>query len=118
MSINFGVTVYAKAMDLQLQRHSAIASNIANADTPEFRPSQVSFESELQKAAASKNSDAALGKVFGKVEIADDSVPRADGNSVDMDKQLAALSENSLVYSATATFIKSNFASLKLVITG
>jgi flagellar basal-body rod protein FlgB len=109
------LSVLAKAMSLRLQRHSVIAANIANADTPGFRPSQVSFEDELQKSVHSKNMSQ-VDKVTGKVAIADDGAPRADGNSVNMDRQMAALSENSITYNATAEFLARKFRMLKAVI--
>ena len=107
--------ILAKAMSLRLERHSVIAANIANADTPGYRPSAVSFEEELQKTVASGR----LGKLDGmsaKVQIMDDGVPRADGNSVNMDRQLAALSENSITYNATAEFLARKIKMIKAVI--
>ncbi len=113
--IDSNLQVMAKAMTLRLQRHSVIAGNIANADTPGYRPSQVSFEEALQKSA-SKNSIEGLSKVNGRVELMDDGVPRADGNSVNMDKQMASLAENTIVYNATAEFIARKFKMIKSVI--
>ncbi|MDB5038237.1 MAG: flgB [Bacteriovoracaceae bacterium] len=113
--IDPNISIMSKALTLRLQRHGVIASNIANADTPGFRPSQVSFEEELQKSVNSKKMDK-VQSVTGKVELMDDGVPRADGNSVDMDKQLSSLSENSLTYNATAEFLARKLKMLKSVI--
>lgn len=113
--IDQNVNILSKAMSLRLQRHSVIAANIANADTPGFRPSQVSFEEELQKSARTKKADQ-VDKIVGKVEVADDGAPRPDGNSVNMDHQMAALSQNSITYNATAEFLLRKFKMLKSVI--
>lgn len=114
-AIDPNLGILAKAMSLRLQRHSVIAANIANADTPGFRPSQVSFEDELQKSARSKKAER-IDAVQARIEIADDGTPRADGNSVNMDRQMSMLSENSITYSATAEFLARKFKMLKSVI--
>jgi flagellar basal-body rod protein FlgB len=114
-SIDSHLNILAKAMSLRLQRHSVIAANIANADTPGFRPSQVSFEEELQKTAEKKNISK-LDKVSGKVILADDGVAGPNGNTVNMDKQMASLSENAISYNATAEFLARKFKMLKAVI--
>jgi len=114
-SSQFNLEVLSKAMSLRLARHSAIASNIANADTPGYRPVQVSFEGALQKAALTKDSDR-LNKIQPTLETIDDGVPRLDGNSVNIDKQMEALSENTILYNATAEFIGRRIQMLKSVI--
>ena len=114
-TIDPNLNILAKAMSLRLQRHSVIAANIANADTPGFRPSQVSFEEELQKSVKSKSPNK-IQALEGRIEIADDGAPRADGNSVNMDRQMAMLSENSITYNATAEFLARKFKMLKSVI--
>jgi len=94
MDIN--LEILAKSMSLRLNRHSALAGNVANADTPGYRPKQVSFEDALQKAAAQKSSSR-LSNVKTSMEEIDDNVPRLDGNTVNMDKQMAMMSENGLL---------------------
>ncbi len=105
----------AKSMTLRLKRHAAIASNIANADTPGYRPREVDFESELQKAVETK-SPMKIDRVQGDVFISDDGLPRPDGNSVNLDKQMANLSENALIYNATAQFIGRKMSMIKSVL--
>lgn len=102
-------------MTLRLQRHAALAGNIANADTPGYRPNDVSFEKELQQAAASKSS-MRLATVSSRVQQVDDGMPRPDGNSVNVEKQMASLSENTITYNATAEFIGRKMRMLKSVI--
>lgn len=113
--LDFQFDVLKQAMDLRLKRHSALASNIANADTPGYRPKEIIFEKELQRAVYQK-SVSRLGEVTGKLLTVDDNVPRPDGNSVNMDKQMASLSENAIQYNATADFMARKFRMLKGVI--
>lgn len=115
MKFDFSIGVLSKAMDLRLRKHSAIASNIANADTPGFRPRSVSFEDSLQKAVSQRDLSG-VSTVKAKVEITDDRVPRLDGNSVNLDKQMAQMTENSTMYTATAEFLKRKISLMKRVI--
>lgn len=48
-------TVVEYALDGLALRHTAIAANIANANTPGYRPLQVSFEGQLASVAAQIN---------------------------------------------------------------
>lgn len=115
MKPDFTIQTWAQAMSLRLKRHAAIAGNIANADTPGYRPKQVAFEDSLQKAVTTHSVDR-LSHIEAKTITVDDGIPRPDGNSVNMDRQMANLSENSLLYSATAEFLARKFRMMKSVI--
>lgn len=114
-SIDLHLDILTKAMSMRLQRHSALAGNVANADTPGYRPKVVTFERELQKAASS-HSLTKIQAVEEKVAMVDDRDPRPDGNSVNVDKQMAEMTENTILYNATAEFLGRKFKMLKAVI--
>lgn len=44
------INLTGKVMDMQLQRQNIIAGNIANVETPRYRPRELTFEKELQAA--------------------------------------------------------------------
>ncbi len=115
MKSDFTIDVLSAAMSLQLKRHAAIAGNIANADTPGYRPKQVSFEDSLQRAAEGKSIDR-LNHVDAKTLTVDDGIPRPDGNSVSMERQMAKLAENTLVYNASAEFLARKLRMMKMAI--
>lgn len=114
-SFDLNLQVLTKAMDLRLKRHAAISGNIANADTPGYRPKAVSFEEELQKAVE-KGQANRIENVNAKVYTVDDKVPRLDGNTVSLDRQMANMVENTTMYSATAEFLRKKIGMLKRVI--
>lgn len=114
-SFDFNMQVLAKAMSLRLTKHSAIAGNLANVDTPGYRPKAVSFEENLQNAVRS-GSKSQLHRVNPRVETVDDMLPKLDGNSVSLEKQLGQLNENSTVYRTTAEFLKRKISMLKRAI--
>jgi flagellar basal-body rod protein FlgB len=45
----------AKAMDGLMARHNAISSNLANVDTPGYKPYKVDFEDRLQQAVVNND---------------------------------------------------------------
>ena len=87
-----------RAMSGATLRHSALAANLANANTPGYRPMDVDFHSALRDALQ-------LGaRGVEAVEIAaapsSDATLRADGNGVDVDVTSARLAENGLELTA------------------
>jgi len=114
MKSDLSIEAMSKAMSLRLKRHAAIAGNIANADTPGYRPKQIAFEDSLQRAVLGR-SVGNLEKVEGRIFTIDDGTPRPDGNSVNMDKQMANMTENTLLYSATAEFVARKLRMIKSV---
>jgi flagellar basal-body rod protein FlgB len=74
----------ANAMDAYSLRNKALASNIANIDTPGYRRLEVSFEEEMGKAikgTTGKNIDEVHGKVSTtsqKKELEDEMMELAD----------------------------------------
>jgi flagellar basal-body rod protein FlgB len=80
-------------------RQTALADNLANVDTPGYVRKDVSFHDELRTAMAG-GADASAMSVAPQ---ADASAPvRVDGNSVDVDAENTALSQNALEYDALA----------------
>jgi flagellar basal-body rod protein FlgB len=54
LTSTFTIDVVSKALDGLSMRHKAIASNLANVDTPNYHRKMVSFEDSLQQAIANK----------------------------------------------------------------
>ncbi len=126
-----GLEALSKAMSLREKAHEYIAANIANVDTPGYKARHLNFERELQNAIyGSKEYHVelmrtnlrhlpeerdGLGGVSGKVLI-DEAPLRNDGNSVDIDKEMAMLAENQLLHDTYAQGISSTLSMLKYAI--
>lgn len=80
-------------------RQTALADNLANVDTPGYVRKDVNFHDAL--SAALDNGDDPQGMSFAAADDASAPV-RADGNSVDIDSENSALSQNGLEYDALA----------------
>jgi len=110
-----GLNVLTQVMDAAALRHRVIAQNIANVNTPGYRRLAVEFENDLAKALASADGNPAHVKPRVVVE---DGPERVDGNTVDIDREMGALSKNSLLYQAAAQIVTSRVASLRAAISG
>jgi len=106
-----------KALDLHQQRHEVLASNLANVETPGYQARDLEFRDALASAfvppeplpAAAPEATVAVDKTAR---------PSPDGNSVDIDLQMAKLSANSGRYNALARIIGKRFALLRQAIDG
>ncbi|MCX8044274.1 MAG: flagellar basal body rod protein FlgB [Desulfobacterota bacterium] len=122
----FGPTysLLAKALDLRSQRHAVIASNIANAETPGYKAVSLRFEDELNKIISSRNSLHLVRTNPNHLPYSDiehvrpvivqslSRVTRIDGNTVDLEEELTALSKNQIMYDALAQILKRKFDGL------
>jgi flagellar basal-body rod protein FlgB len=107
------------ALDATTMRQRAIANNLANVNTPGFKRSDVTgFEDQLKEAVqASRAGDAnAIKNLVPKMEMDETSTMRSDGNNVDVDKEMANLSENNVRYNALVQLAGKQMDMIKSVI--
>jgi len=77
-------------------RQTVLTDNIANADTPGYRPQEVDFESTLQSAIEAGSSPTEVE--FAAHEVPGEAGP--NGAAVSIDQESARLAENGLDYQA------------------
>lgn len=115
-----------RALDVRGQRHTVLAGNLANADTPGFAPLDVDFEDamaagELAAGGAAAGGDASAAERAAGMAAAPRSaeelagLPGLDGNSVDVDKTMIALAENGMQYGAAARAASKKLGILRYV---
>ena len=119
---------HQNALNLHAFRQKAIASNIANADTPGYRARDIDFQAALKDAqsaqsgkpqAAQLKSQSDDATPFGTQLLYRSAVQRsADGNTVDIDVERAQFAENSVRYEAQIMFINSKIKSMLSAIQG
>src|SRR5436305_11652536 len=91
-------------------RQSALSGNLANVDTPGYLRKDVDFQDTLQ-AAVGAGTDP--GNVAFTAQTDSSAPVREDGNSVDIDRENAELSENALDYDALARVASTRIDILK-----
>ena len=125
-------TLVKKTLDFRSQRQDLLASNIANKDTPGFKAEDMVFEKSLKKAlhaeepGALKTSDPRhfdgrqtppLNLVEAQRIHSASPFPDFDGNTVDLDREMAKMAENQLMYNASIRMLTHQFRMLKTAIT-
>ena len=85
------------------QRQSALAANLANANTPGYQRVDVDFHTALQGAMSTSDARAAVEHTTFAAQRDATAVTRADGNSVDAEAESAKLAANALEQQAAVT---------------
>ena len=120
----------SKALDYRAARQDLIAGNIANEDTPFYRPRDISFAQTLQDEAKKvfnepqvprlelAQTDGALeeGSDKAKLFYRDGHLARNDGNSVDLDVETTEMTKNSMMFQGLTAALKKDSMLFKSVI--
>ncbi|MBW2559666.1 MAG: flagellar basal body rod protein FlgB [Deltaproteobacteria bacterium] len=123
MDALFGKTVdmLSAVLDFRSERHKVIASNIANIDTPNYRPKDIVFSDELKGRIESGEGIKMTGS--GGRHLSGQPVPGEDdfevveaGERVDLDNEMAKLAENNLMYNLAVELLARKFKGLNTVL--
>ena len=132
--ISRSAALLSAALDYRSMRQDMIASNIANADTPNYKPRDVRFEEALAAKKAeifgTHSKTLKLAKTDAKhlepqehkasfkptLYFRDGHMARNDGNSVDIDVETTEMSKNSIMFNAIVQAKKKDAAIFKSVI--
>jgi flagellar basal-body rod protein FlgB len=109
-----------KMLDATALRHEAIASNIANLETPGYQRLEVapSFNEELSRALAGKD-PSAIAQLQPTLAVDSTAVSNTrDGNTVQLENELLQLSQNTLAHTLETQLITGKLMQLRLAITG
>jgi len=116
-----------QALSLRAARQELLSSNVANADTPNFKAKDIDFASVLhEKLSLTTNlnkvglnttspmhiNSAAQGVFGDNILYRVPLQPSADGNTVDMDMERTRFADNAIKYDASITFINNEFRNL------
>lgn len=116
------------ALNARVYRQELLASNIANADTPNYKARDIDFKGVLEGALAgrtegslnlARTSARHLGsessQAFGgAAKYRTEFQPNVDGNTVNMDVERAAFAENAMQMEAMLTFIRGDLSTLQM----
>jgi flagellar basal-body rod protein FlgB len=111
------VDLLAKLLDVAGTRHRVIAQNVANANTPNYRQLDVSFEDAFARQLG-HGADAAALAVAPKVVEAVGGRERMDGNNVDIDAEMGRLNKNALLYNAYVQILANQLGMMRSAISG
>lgn len=116
-----------RSLDLRSARQRVIASNLANEETPGYRASELTFMDQLQSAQKGRlpvtlavtqsrhvgpRGPQGISAVNGKLsEVPAGDLP-LDANSVNLELEMAKLSDNAMQYNAAASITAIRFRQL------
>jgi len=117
---------HASALQLRSRRNEMLASNIANAATPNFKARDIDFDTELKRINKIGNIETTNNSHFASIQkrIGKDSVfrlpihPSLDGNTVEMAVEQMQFSENVMRYQTTLSFLNNKISGLRSAIKG
>lgn len=130
---NFNDRVQMETLNQRLQRSHVINSNIANSETPGFRAIGYGFEEQLQEISGA-NTELPLkvnnprhkrnaftqadGTISPEVYVRPTESVSNDGNTVDVDNEMAQMAQNHILYRAATETISRKIGLLKYAIQG
>lgn len=107
-------------LDYHLQRHNVLVSNLAQAETPGYKPHDLArseFQGAMTVALKGTSGDHLGVGTEGRAQfnvIEDESgIAGADGNSVDIDREAVKISTNQMRYDMLAQLASSELATLE-----
>jgi len=132
MPISFerAFSIHDDALLLRGQRTSILASNIANADTPNYKARDIDFGAMLRSASQRQADQVALASTHrDHITTQSSSMqpalmyrnplhPSLDGNTVDSHVEQAEFSENALMFQTSFTFLNSKVTGLMKALKG
>lgn len=110
-----------KLLDASVMRQEAIATNIANAETPGFRRIDLAPDFATQLKARLAAGDLAKTADTLRPTLTEDlsaRTVRPDGNSVEIERELVAMDRNMVEYEFLTQIVSNNIKQLKMAISG
>lgn len=123
--------ILKKNLDALSDRHLLVSGNISNVNTPGYKAHDIDFQKQLREVVGATGDDnvklrATSAKHFGPSKEAisslepeifeDEAVARSNGNNVDIDKEMAKLAENQIMYSAIAQLMTKRGSTVRAAI--
>jgi len=113
-----GFKVLEGLLNIANVRHGIIAANIANVDTPSYRTKDIRFEMNLREEVIAlkvtderhiRNTEPAVSKEI----IGEETQPWLDENNVELDMEVAKMTENAMLYQAGVNMLSSKIKMFK-----
>lgn len=110
-----------KLLDASVLRQEAVATNIANAETPGFRRLDVAPDFALQLRARMSEGNFSESAATLRPQLVQDPTARSvrpDGNTVELERELMTMNKNAVEHEFLGEIITNNLKQLKMAISG
>ena len=109
--------VHAAALEVRSQRMGVLASNIANASTPNFKARDIDFTTALN-AVEGQPAGTVGADLGGAVKYRVPTSPSMDGNTVELSTEQTAFAENAVQYQTTLSFLNGRIGQITRALKG
>jgi flagellar basal-body rod protein FlgB len=115
-----GYETAKKMLDVTALRHEAIASNISNLETPNYKRIDLSpnFETELKQALSSGDTSQILSLNPTLAVDANAVSQNHDGNTVTLEDELLAMNQNTMAHALETQLVTGEMMKLRMAISG
>jgi flagellar basal-body rod protein FlgB len=128
------IDLLGKSVDLRSKNQNLIASNIANAETPNYIPKTLAFDDELQGALKSRSNGqqfsaaphprhipvrgagGGIQSVSGSIVETPAKTPGKDGNAVELENEMGKMAENQIMFNVSVQLLTKKFEGLRTAI--
>jgi flagellar basal-body rod protein FlgB len=109
-----------RMLDVTVLRQDAIASNLANIETPNYKRLDVSksFEAQLKQAVASRDPEQIAAVQPQLMVDTQAQSSRADGNTVQLETELLNMNQNMVEHALETQLVTNQLAKMRMAITG
>ena len=126
------ISLLERSLNIRSLQHQVLSSNIANMDTPNYKAVELAVAEEINGIQDSTPNIQLVQTQPGHLPLKHGPVDhvklkvakppefslRGDGNTVDLDRTMGKLAENTLLYKTAAQLISQKFSGLKSAIRG
>lgn len=109
--------IHGKALEIRSQRLAMLASNIANASTPNYKARDIDFQKALSDATGNSGvsaAQAARTNIGYRVPLE----TSLDGNTVEISTEQNQFAENALAYKTTLSFLEGRIGTIMTALRG
>ena len=125
-SIKKQLTFFGSALNIRNKRNDIIASNIANAATPNYKARDINFFDEFKKVTNtgeiktthSNHIPTKNYNISGKAFYRDPVIASLDGNTVELSVEQMQFAENTMKYQTTLKFLNGKITKMLSAIRG
>ena len=107
--------IYGDALALRSKRLNMLASNIANAATPNYKARDLDFDRAISKIADGDELGSVAAQTTGyRIPLQ----PSLDGNTVELSTEQTLFAENAVQYRTTLAFLEGRIGTLRRALRG
>jgi len=103
----------SKLMDATAVRQQVVSHNLVNLNTPGYQRLEATFEDQFQAALSGSGDVSRADGIKAQVVTSKDATARADGNTVDLDRELGELQRTALMFQTYTKLLEARLGMMR-----